>query len=54
LLQTGRMSSMGAVDLLFCDAVTYGVLRVQCPSITVVRHDMIARATFTEIAATLE
>lgn len=54
LLKTGRPSSIGAVDVLFCDALTYGILRVQCPGASVVRHDMIAAATFTEIAAALE
>ena len=54
LIQTARPPSIGAVDLLFCDAVTYGVLRVKYLRATVVRHDMIAGSTFAEIAAALE
>jgi hypothetical protein len=54
LIRRGGASRVGAVDVLFCDAITYRWLRLECPGVTVVRHDMIADATFSEIAATLK
>jgi hypothetical protein len=54
LMRKDRATRIGAVDLLFCDAITYGILRLKCPGVAVVRHDVIADVTLKRIAATLK
>ena len=54
LMRKGRAVRVGAVDLLFCDAITHGVLRVQSPGIELVRHQVIADATLKRIQAALK
>jgi hypothetical protein len=53
LLTEKRKAQLGAADLMFCDSVAYGVVRMQYRAATVIRHDVISRHCFEAIGSVL-
>jgi GntR family transcriptional regulator len=51
LLSGDNADSPGPADLIFCDLVTYPLLRSKCPRSLLVRHNLISPASLEEIGA---